>query len=105
MAKLRVSEVLPHSRRLAESVQSQIIRGMPRRFRPVQDLGTKKGPFYVLFLSSMPAALVETGFLTNRTEAKRLRDDAYLDAMAEQIAEGLARYRSDGATVASGGAR
>jgi len=105
MAKLRVSEVLPHSRRLAESVQNQIIRGMPRRYRPVQDLGTKKGPFYVLFLSSMPAALVETGFLTNRTEAKRLRDDAYLDAMAEQIAEGLARYRSDGAKVAAGAAQ
>jgi len=102
LAQLRVSEVSLHSRRLAETVQQQIIHGMPRRFRPVQDLGAKKGPFYVLFLSSMPAVLVETGFLTNRTEAKLLRNDAYLTSLAEQIAEGLERYRAAGSTVARG---
>ncbi|MGE4651529.1 MAG: N-acetylmuramoyl-L-alanine amidase, partial [Myxococcota bacterium] len=64
-----------------------------RRWRPLQDLGVKRGPFYVLFLSSMPAVLVEAGFLTNRGEAKRLRSDAYLDALAEQIASGLVAYR------------
>lgn len=105
MAKLRVSEVSLHSQRLAELIQREIVNGMPRRYRPVQDLGTKKGPFYVLFLSSMPAALVETGFITNRAEAKRLRDEGYLNAMAEQIAAALSRYRTDGATVASGAAR
>jgi N-acetylmuramoyl-L-alanine amidase len=105
MAKLRVSEVSLHSRRLAQLVQHEIVHGMPRRYRPVGDLGTKKGPFYVLFLSSMPAALVETGFITNRTEAKRLRDQGYLNAMADQIAEALVRYRAGGPTVASGSAR
>jgi N-acetylmuramoyl-L-alanine amidase len=99
IARLRVSEVSPHSRRLAEVVQRQIVDGMPRRLRPA-DLGVKRGPFYVLFLSSMPAILVETGFVTNRSEAKRLRSDAYLDAMAEQIAEALALYRGEGPTVA-----
>lgn len=102
LARLRVSEVSPFSRRLAESVQGQIIRGMPRQYRPVHDLGVKKGPFYVLFLSSMPAALVETGFISNGTDAKRLRDDAYLNAMADQIATGLERYREGGPTVAAG---
>ena len=99
IARLRVSEVSPHSRRLAEVVQRQIVDGMPRRMRPA-DLGVKRGPFYVLFLSSMPAILVETGFVTNRSEAKRLRSEAYLDAMAEQIAEALASYRGEGPTVA-----
>ena len=93
LARLRVSEVSPQARRLAESVQHQIVEGMPRRWRPLQDLGVKRGPFYVLFLSSMPAVLVEAGFLTNRGEAKRLRSDAYLDALAEQIASGLVAYR------------
>ena len=59
LARLRVSEVSPQARRLAESVQRQIVEGMPRRWRPLQDLGVKRGPFYVLFLSSMPAVLVE----------------------------------------------
>jgi N-acetylmuramoyl-L-alanine amidase len=102
LAQLRVSEVSLHSQRLAETVQEQIVHGMPSRFRPVQDLGAKKGPFYVLFLSSMPAVLVETGFLTNRAEAKLLRNDSYLTSLAEQIAKGLDRYRSIDSAVAQG---
>lgn len=100
LAKLRVHEVSPHSRRLAEMIQEGIVRGMPRSFPPVSDLGVKKGPFYVLFLSTMPAVLIEAGFITNKAEARRLRDDAYRDAMAEQIAEALVRYRESGATLA-----
>lgn len=103
VAKLRVHEVSPQSRRLAELVQSQIVTGIPRPFRPVPDLGVKKGPFYVLFLSTMPAVLVETGFLTNKTEAKRLGNGAYVTAIAEQIAEALSLYRDSGQRVALGG--
>jgi N-acetylmuramoyl-L-alanine amidase len=102
VAKLRVSEVSPHSRRLAELVQRQIVEGMPHAFQPVPDLGAKKGPFYVLFLSSMPAVLVEVGFVTNRTEATYLADPGYVEAMSGQIAEALARYREDGQRVAVG---
>jgi N-acetylmuramoyl-L-alanine amidase len=105
LARLRVSEVSPQSRKLAELVQSQIVGGMPKRYRPVNDLGAKKGPFYVLFLSSMPAVLIEAGFLTNRNEARRLRDDGYVDAMADQIAVAIARYRDAGARVARGHGR
>jgi N-acetylmuramoyl-L-alanine amidase len=93
LAKLRVHEVSPQSRRLAELIQENIVNGMPRLYRPVPDLGVKKGPFYVLFLSTMPAVLVEAGFLTNEGEAKRLRDRAYIDAMASRIAEALTVYR------------
>jgi len=42
----------------------------------------------------MPAILVEAGFVTHPGDARRLRDPAYLDAMADQIAEGLARFRA-----------
>ena len=99
LANLRLSEVSPQSRRLAEHVQQEMVTGMPREFRPVVDLGVKKGPFYVLFLSSMPSVLVESGFVTHAQEAKRLRDDRYVHALAEQIAQGLADYR--GAAVIS----
>jgi N-acetylmuramoyl-L-alanine amidase len=95
IAKLRVSELSPQSRRLAELVQRHIVRGMPRLYQPVPDLGAKKGPFYVLFLSSMPAVLVESGFLSNSTEASRLANPRYVDALAEQIARALVEYRGD----------
>ena len=98
LAKLRVSEVSPLSRRLAELIQGELVTGLPKRFRPVEDLGVKRGPFYVLFLSSMPAVLVETGFLTHRGEAKRLSDGAYLEAQAEAMAEALSQYREAGAS-------
>lgn len=105
LAKLHMEEISPHSRRLARAVQSQIVLGLPKGRRP-QDLGVKKGPFYVLFLSNMPAILVEVGFLTNRTEAKRLRDARYLDSLAGQIASGVQRYAGEHSSrVAQGSAR
>jgi N-acetylmuramoyl-L-alanine amidase len=103
LARLRVSELSTHSHRLANLVQTELVGGLPSRYR-VNDLGVKKGPFYVLFLSDTPAILVEAGFLTNRVEAKRLRDDDYIDALASQMAVGLARYRDGAATMARRGA-
>jgi N-acetylmuramoyl-L-alanine amidase len=105
VAKLRVSEVSVHSRRLANTVHQQMLAGIASRYGGVNDLGVKKGPFYVLFLSNMPAILVEAGFLTNRDEARRLGDVDYLDDLAQQISIGLVRYRDANATVALGQAR
>ncbi|MEE9608111.1 MAG: N-acetylmuramoyl-L-alanine amidase, partial [Myxococcota bacterium] len=71
--------------------------------RPL-DLGVKRGPFYVLFLSNMPAILIEAGFLTNRSDAKLLRNTAYVEALADQIAAGVEQYRGEAdATVAQRG--
>ncbi len=99
LARLQMEEIMPHSQRLARLVQERMVNGIPRRKRP-QDLGVKKGPFYVLFLSNMPAVLIEAGFLTNRDDAGRLRDPAYRKLLSGQIAEGLARYREVGSTYA-----
>ena len=59
----------------------------------VRDLGVKKGPFHVLFLSGSPSVLVEMGFLTNPSEARRLRSELYRAVVAEQIARALSGYR------------
>jgi len=77
---------------------------MPGRYGRVEDLGVKQGPFYVLFLSDMPAILLETGFLTNRDDARRLRDPKYIESLADMIADGLVRYRDSAQTIALGGA-
>ena len=88
VAKLRVSEVSVHSRRVANAVHQQMVAGLAGRYGEVNDLGVKKGPFYVLFLSNMPAILVEAGFLTNRGEARRLGDVDYLDDLASRSRSG-----------------
>jgi N-acetylmuramoyl-L-alanine amidase len=96
VAQLRVSEASGPSSVLAELVHHQLVQGLRGRYEGVNDLGVKKGPFYVLFLSSMPSILVEAGFLTHHGEAKRLHSRAYLARLAESIAEGLSLYRERG---------
>jgi N-acetylmuramoyl-L-alanine amidase len=93
LAKLRVSEASNHSSRLAQAVHDTIVPGVGRAHRNFQDLGVKKGPFYVLFLSSMPSILVEVGFVTNRKDVALLRDGSFRETMAGSMAAGLARYR------------
>jgi len=96
LSRLRVSEASRHSRMLAEVVHDDITKGLGETYGDVSDLGVKKGPFYVLFMSSMPSILVETGFLTNRKDARLLASDRYLDTLAAQIASGLGHYRNQG---------
>ena len=48
--------------------------------------------FYVLVGASMPAVLVEASFLTRSDEATALRSEVYRQALADGIAEGVARW-------------
>ncbi|MDJ0785956.1 MAG: N-acetylmuramoyl-L-alanine amidase [Myxococcota bacterium] len=95
LADLRVGEVGSYSQALARAVHPELIRGVKASHGSVRDLGVKRGPFYVLFLSSMPSILVETGFVTNRSDARRLGSRFYRNVLAEHIARGLSRYRSE----------
>ena len=93
LARLRVDEVGSHSTRLAGLVHEEVIASAQKRDRSLPDLGVKKGPFYVLFMSSMSSVLVETGFLTNKKDAKLLKSAKFQRELAESIAAGVAGYR------------
>ncbi len=54
--------------------------------------GVKKGNFHVIRETSMPAVLIEGGFLTHQGERSRLKDRAYLNKLASGIAKGVDRY-------------
>ena len=47
---------------------------------------------YVIRETTMPSCLIETGFLSNRDEKKRLSDPDYQDKIAMGIAEGVNYY-------------
>jgi N-acetylmuramoyl-L-alanine amidase len=102
LARWRVQELSGESERLAEAVHGELLPGLGKQYRGVQDLGVKKGPFYVLFLSSIPSILVESGFVTNPHDVKLLRERRYLERAAEHIAEGVIRYRDSGLKLAGG---
>jgi N-acetylmuramoyl-L-alanine amidase len=48
--------------------------------------------FAVLKAPDIPSILVETAFLSNPDEERRLRSDAYQDKMAEAVYQGIKRY-------------
>ena len=50
--------------------------------------------FAVLKAPDIPSILVETAFISNPEEEKKLRDAAYQDKMADAIADGIKRYFS-----------
>jgi len=93
LARLRVDEVASNSERLAGLVHAHVIAGAKKNKRSLPDLGLKKGPFYVLFMSSMSSVLVETGFLTNKRDAKLLRSAKYQRELADEITRGVDQYR------------
>lgn len=51
-----------------------------------------QAPFFVLRGAAMPAVLIETGFLTEKAEARMLGDKKYQDKMAASLAKGIAQY-------------
>ena len=89
---LMLNSKINESSRLADAVQQGLIKGLPRSYRGIKDLGVKQAPFYVLIGAQMPSIMVEVSFITNRWEEKRLASDGYQDAVAEGILAGIQSY-------------
>ena len=77
-------------RRLAQYVQSSLIR----RTRTV-DRSAKYARFYVIRHSTIPAILVEGGFVSNSSERNRMKSGWFRDSVAQGIVDGIQRYRRE----------
>lgn len=73
---------------LAETVRQTILQNIST----LKNRGTRKARFYVLRKNSMPAILVETGYMTGREDNPRLGSPEYQSRMAEGIAAGILNY-------------
>jgi N-acetylmuramoyl-L-alanine amidase len=80
------------SRDLAEKIQRNLVKWLSLRYAPVQDLGTRGGPFWVLIGGEMPSVLVEVSHLSNSQEAEKLASPAYRKEVAQGIYEGILEY-------------
>ncbi|MFN6561392.1 MAG: N-acetylmuramoyl-L-alanine amidase [Nostoc sp. ChiSLP01] len=74
--------------RLAQVVHKSILQGIPT----LKDRGVKRARFYVLRKNSMPAILIETGFVTGYEDNPRLANPEYDNRMAEAIVRGILQY-------------
>lgn len=72
---------------LAQSIHNNLLQVPGTR-----DRGVRQARFYVLRNTSMPAVLVEVGFLTGRQDAAQLANPAYRSQISAAIARGILQY-------------
>ena len=87
---LAQSAYLRQSEALAALVQNQFEERVGRI-----DRGVKQAGFYVLWRASMPAILVELGFVTNPEEAAYLRSEAGQDYLASAIFRAVRAFKEE----------
>ena len=89
---------LKESSELAEAVQEELnaLSGTGNR-------GIKQAPFRVLVGATMPAVLIETAFISNPEEEKKLASPAFQQSIADAVARAVERFferrKAGGATV------
>jgi N-acetylmuramoyl-L-alanine amidase len=72
---------------LARTIHNRILQSTDLR-----DRGVRTARFYVLRNTSMPAVLVETGFVTGQEDAIRFQNPAARQQIADAIAQGILDY-------------
>jgi N-acetylmuramoyl-L-alanine amidase len=59
----------------------------------IEDRGVKRARFQVLREATMPAILIEGGFMSHPAEGRKIYDPAYRKQMAKAIVEGIQAYK------------
>ncbi len=80
----------PDSKLLADEIQNSVVVSLqPDNTRQIKESGTD---IYMLYHAQVPAVMVECGFMSNKEEADKLKDEEYQQRMAESIVDGLITY-------------
>lgn len=85
---------LTENRRESQALASQLCKAVDRDML-TRNRGTKTARFYVLKGTRMPSVLVEVGYLSNRLEELKLKDDRYLDKVVGALVQGILAYKSE----------
>ncbi len=72
---------------LAQTIHRSILESIN-----MGDRGVRQARFYVLRRTSMPAVLIETGFITGAEDSRKLASPEFRTRMARAIARGILRY-------------
>jgi len=84
---LSQTATIDYSLKLGQSVLSEL-----GRVNTLHRGRVEQASFAVLKAPDVPSILVETAFISNPQEEKRLTDDAYQDRLAHAILDGIKRY-------------
>lgn len=86
---LAMNEFMNESCELSGLVSSEV----DSHLRIVDNRGVKQAGFRVLRGAKMPAILVEVGFISNRSEARKLRSSKFQKKLVESICAGVRNYK------------
>jgi N-acetylmuramoyl-L-alanine amidase len=78
------------SSRLAQAIQEEM-----NAATGVANRGVKQAPFKVLVGATMPAALVEVGFISNPEEEAKLQSEEFQNLMVQTLTKAVQRYKTD----------
>ena len=93
LSDLLQNSKINESSRLAAYIQKSIYGNLKKRgYKKVKNKGIKQAPFYVLIGAQMPSVLVETSFISNKRECKRLTNPKYQERLCEGIVAGIKKY-------------
>lgn len=88
-----------HDKNMAKSVElARLIQKNVCAVASRPDKGVKQDVFLVLRETSMPACLVELGFITTPDEERLLNDETSIDNIARGIYNAFAKYKNDNYT-------
>ncbi len=85
-------EKINRSKYLGIDIQTNVISALRKKYSGIVDHGVRPAGFWVLSAGKMPGILIEVGYITNPTEAKRLFNPFYQKTLAEGIANGIDSY-------------
>ena len=93
----------PAARDLAAMVQESLITRLRRSNKDVRNLGVKKAPFVVLIGAQMPSVLAEVAFLTNKDEARLLKQSSQRQLTAQALRDAIVKYQDSLKRVSTSG--
>jgi len=74
---------------------SAILQSLQPNFKTPGALNVRNAGVWVLNNTTIPSALIECGYITNKDDANNLKDDAKVELMARNILEGIAMYANN----------
>ncbi|MCD4788249.1 MAG: N-acetylmuramoyl-L-alanine amidase [Desulfobacterales bacterium] len=93
LSDLMQNAKINESSRLAGHVQTALCNCLKKnKYSRINNKGVKQAPFYVLLGAQMPAILIETSFISNPKECKRLINSKYQERLCEAIVDGIKKY-------------
>jgi len=79
------------SRQICKDVKSGMLSCVRKEYK-VRDKGVKRRNFWVLRGTKMPSLLIESGYITDKVEGKRLTNDYYQNLLVQGIVNGVDKY-------------